>query len=415
MRKNLLLTGIIFMLILMLVILTGCGDKKSNTNQNQEVENVTSNNEIQANKTGIEIKEIVQRFTDGIAVVKDNNNNQYAIDENGNVIVKSKDSDENVYYSNGYISVGNYIYDSDGKEITHDENKTYGNVSKSGYVSVVIKSEDVSGKQYIEQIEDLQGNKISDSYTLYSTDSDFVYLFEDFYHVYDRENEEYLLINAKNNEIKNLEEVLYKDGGRLSYAPDRIKKFGNLYLISTDVYNAWCVNSDFSKVTSAEPRYDNLGYTVNKIILDKYMIGKGNQGGNADEIRAFDLDGNMVKDFSEIGNVKAIEEYNNIIYIISETGYIYTMDENFNYIIQPEKTEYEGLLKCKDGIIATKDVGSGNVNMTLLDENLQPVKELATISHSYTSSDSDKFLYYDFVNSYSIYNLETNKELEIYE
>lgn len=414
MRKNFLLTGIIFMLILMLVILTGCGDKKSNTNQNQEVENVTSNNEIQDNKTGIEIKRIDQEFMDGIAVVKDNNNNQYAIDENGNVIVKSKDSDENIYYSNGYISVGNYIYDSSGKEITHDENKTYGNVSKSGYVSVVIKSEDVSGKHYIEQIEDLQGNKISDSYTLYSTDSDFVYLFEDFYHVYDRENEEYLLINAKNNEIKNLEEVLYKDGGRLSYAPDRIEKFGNLYLIS-ERSNAWCVNSDFSKVTSATPRYDGFGYTVNKIILDKYMIGEGNQGGNADEIRAFDLDENMVKDFSEIGNVKAIEEYNNIIYIISETGYIYTMDENFNYIIQPEKTEYVGLLKCKDGIIATKDVGSGNVNMTLLDENLQPVKELVTISHSYTSSDGDKFLYYDSVNSYSIYNLETNKELEIYE
>lgn len=414
MRKKFLLTGIIFMLILMLVILTGCGDKKSNTNQNQEVENVTSNNEIQANKTGIEIKEIVQKFTDGIAVVKDNNNNQYAIDENGNVIAKSKDSKENVYYSNGYISVGNYIYDSEGKEITHDENKTYGNVSKSGYVSVVIKSEDVSGKHYIEQIEDLQGNKISDSYTLYSTDSDFVYLFEDFYYVCDRDNEEYLLINAKNNETKNLEEVLCKDGGSLSYAPNIIRKFGNLYLLS-EGSKAWCVNSDFSKVTSAAPIYDGFGYTVNNIILDKYMIGKGNQGGNADEIRAFDLDGNMVKDFTEIGNVKAIEEYNNIIYIISETGYIYTMDENFNYIIQPEKTEYVGLLKCKDGIIATKDVGSGNVNMTLLDENLQPVKELATISHSYTSSDGDKFLYYNYVNSYSIYNLETNKELEIYE
>ena len=91
------------------------------------------------------------------------------------------------------------------------------------------------------------------------------------------------------------------------------------------------------------------------------------------------------------------------------------MDENFNYIIQPEKTEYEGLLKCKDGIIATKDVGSGNVNIILLDENLQPVKELATISHSYTSSDGDKFLYYNSVNSYSVYNLETNKKLEIYE
>ena len=115
MKKRIFIVGIIFILISMLVILTGCGDKKSNTNQNQEVENVTSNNEIQANKTGIEIKEIVQRFTDGIAVVKDNNYNQYAIDENGNVIVKSKDSDENVYYSNGYISVGNYIYDSEGK------------------------------------------------------------------------------------------------------------------------------------------------------------------------------------------------------------------------------------------------------------------------------------------------------------
>ena len=412
MKKRIFIIGIIFILISMLVILTGCGDKKSNTNQNQQVENVTSNNESKISKTGIEIAEIIQRFSDGIAVVKDDSNNQYAIDEDGNVIIKRKDSNENVYYSNGYISSGSYIYDSTGKEITHEENKTYGKVSKSGYVSVVIKSEDVSGKKYIEQIEDLQGNKVSETYNLYNSEPNFMYVFEDYYMTYNNENEEYLLINAKNKEVKNLEEILYKDGGIMYNLPETVEKIGNIYLIDTKVQDAWCVNNDFSKVTSARPHYDNYEYKTKKILLDKYIIGEGTQGGNADEIRAFDLDGNMVKDFSKIGNVKSIEEYNNTIYVISETGYIYTMDENFNYIVGPQKTDYESLLKCKDGILAVQYVDSENRKLTLLDNNLQPVKEMGSISRNYASCDGNKFLYYD---KYDIYNLETQKKLEIYE
>lgn len=413
MKKKILSLGIIAVLIVMLFALTGCGNKENNTNTNVQKENLNEDI-ISTNTTGIEIKEVIEKFDNGLALVEDENKYQYVIDETGNVIYENENK-QDVFVSNGYISVGNYIYDNKGMVVAQDENKIYGNVSKSNYVSVQVKSEDVSGTTTVVQIEDLKGNKITDFTQSFSSNqviNDIKYLFGDFYTVYDRENEEHLLINAKNNEIKKMNEIL--DGFKNS--------FESLYIIGQDGnwYYAganskyWIINSDFSKVISNKQYYKDDEYKCSKVILDKYLIGNGSRSAIADKIVAFDLEGNMIKDFTEIGKIKSITDYNDIIYVISETGYIYTIDSSFNYILQPTKTEYENLFKTKDGIWASK-----GKNIYLLNDKLEQGKELTGISFTlvdpFAISDDINFIYSSSEGSYyDVYNIETGKLLEIY-
>lgn len=411
MKKKILSLGLIAVLIIMLFALTGCGNKESNTNTNIQKENLNEDT-ISTNTTGIEIKEVIEKFDNGLALVEDKNQYQYVIDESGKVVYENENK-QDVYVSNGYISVGNYVYDNKGMVVTQGDNKTYGNVSKSKYVAVQVKTEDVSGTTTVVQIEDLKGNKITDysqTFTTYGVNN-IEYLFEDFYTVYDREKEEVLLINAKNNEIKKVEEIIDGCDGE----PYVYEQYGNWYRVRTNGdLNDWFINSDFSKVISNKQYYNDDEYECSKVILDKYLIGNGNKTNTSDKIVAFDLEGNMVKDFTEIGKIKSITDYNNIIYVISETGYIYTMDSSFNYILQPTKTEYENLFKTKDGIWASK-----GKNIYLLNDKLEQGKELTGISFTlvdpFAIGDDVNFIYSSSEGKYhDVYNIETGKLLEIY-
>ena len=410
MRKKILSLGIIGVLLIMLFVLTGCGDKTT-TNTNKSSNNNESSNVNQENRTGIAIKNIVQKFTDGLAVVEDSNENQYVIDENG-VVIYENTTNKDIYISNGYISVGNYIYDNKGNEVTHNENKDYKNVSKSGFVAVTDTTEDISGTKSDNRVEDLKGNVISDSYGVY----DVNYLFEDYFVAYDHEKDKDILINAKTKETQNLSDVLtdYNDKGDLPSA----EKIGEWYLIKCSGNDDWYAKNDFSKAVSLKQYFDDYSYKCDYFVLEKYIIGKGTQGGNSDLTKAFDLDGNVVKDFSEIGGILSIEDYNNTIYAISGTGYIYTMDENFNYIKEPEKSEYNSLIKTEEGIWGASTYRDGEESkekLVLLNDKLEETKEITGIKYfSSPKSDGIKFMYENAVNSSQIYNIKTGKMLEIY-
>ncbi len=158
-----------------------------------------------------------------------------------------------------------------------------------------------------------------------------------------------------------------------------------------------------------------------------------------------DFDTNVIKDFSEVGGINSIEDFNNKIYAISETGYIYTMDENLNYIKEPEKTEYVGLIKTDKGIyayseqeIAQEDTKKLQVKLDLLDDNLNSNKtvfdEIATDETYYnfltgltinrtprvTYETNGKFIYsyQDFKEDgkviFKIYDTEKEKFIELY-
>lgn len=405
MKKKILSLGVIAVLIAMLFVLTGC---RNNSDTNTET-NVQNDNLVQDSSStttvGLEIDEVLKKFDNGLALVQDENKYQYVIDESGKVVYENENK-QDVYVSNGYISVGNCVYDNKGMVVAQSENKIYGNVSKSEYVAVQIKTEDVSGTTTVEQIEDLKGNKITDYSQTYTTygGPDIEYLFEDFYTVFDRETEELLLINAKNNEIKKLEEILDVDGSR----PYVYEQYGNWYRVGTKgSLNDWFINSDFSKIISNVQYYNKNRYECTEFILDKYMIGNGRE----DKVAAFDLEGNMVKDFTEIGKIKSITDYNNIIYVISETGYIYTMDSSFNYILQPTKTEYENLFKTKDGVWASK-----SKNIYLLNDKLEQGREFTTGKNlAFPIGDGINFIYSSSEGEYhDVYNIGTGKLLEIY-
>lgn len=387
----------------LILCLAGCGNKTNNES--------SSENESKENKTGIAINKVVKNFTDGLAIVEDSNKTQYVIDENGNVIYENT-TNKNLYVNNGYISVGNYIYDNKGKEVQHNESKTYKDVSKSQYVLVTNTVEDVSGIKSNDRIEDLNGNIISETYN----ENYIKYLFEDYFIIYDSENENYQLFNAKTKETNNFSNLLeanYFGNDILS-----IEEKGEWYFIEFAGIGSWYIKNDFSTVISGQQSYDYYMYSCGDFILEKYLIGEGIQGGNSNQTRAFDLNGKMVKDFSEIGGIQSIVDYNNIIYVISKTGYIYTMDENFNYIIQPEKTEYDSLIKSNQGIWAIESYKDGSETkdkITLLDDKLEKQKEIDNITYfSFPKSDGVNFLYSSTTENKKIYNIKTGKMLEIY-
>ena len=430
MKKKILTLGVIILLVSLSVILTGC---ENNSKEKNEIS--TETNEQISKETGIEITKVTERFSGGVAIVEDGNERQYGIDENGKVICEnevteyldsaSKANGDTMYASNGYITLnskdkGNYIYDSKGKEIAHSENKKYGKVSKSGYINVIAMNEDVSGQSYVAQIEDLEGNKISETYKSFGPTAgspEITYLFEDFFEIYDRETEEYLLINAKTKELKKMTDVI--DGFDTKYVKtlEYVDTYDNWYSVKNESNDYWFIKKDFSKVVEGTQYYEDYKYACNTIVLDKYLIGHGEQGGNSEQTKAFDFDGNMVKDFSDIGGIKVMQVYNNVIYVITDTGYIYTMDENFDYISEPIKTEYTNLLKTEDGIWGANGSNINNSQINLLDDKLQTKKEISvkTDNLSEMTGDGEKWIYktVNEVTSF-VYNVEKEEILQIY-
>lgn len=381
MKKKILSLLITLFLIVMLLVLTGCSN--SSNNQADSTSNGDGSSEITKEENlgaGEKINKVIQNFSGGLALVEDTEKKQYVINESGKVVFNYDTKAGDIYVRNGYISVGNYVYDNKGKEILHDETKTYGEVSKSGYIAVVLEKDDISGKTYFSQVEDLKGNMISEScqveYSLYSSMLP-KWLFDDNYMI-QKDEGSYLddyIFNASNKDMKAFDGIAKYECS--------IKKIGdNWYSISSSGWGARqkIVNQDISQIIENKSSYE----LFENVLLGKHFYSSGPSIQNI-----LDSDKNVVKDFSEVGGIKSIEDFNNKIYAISETGYIYTMDENLNYIKEPEKTDYVGLIKTDIGIYAyseqkidTEDTKKLQVKLDLLDDNLNSKKtvfnEMAT-------------------------------------
>ena len=158
-------------------------------------------------------------------------------------------------------------------------------------------------------------------------------------------------------------------------------------------------------------KFDILG-----IINDKYFYAETDN----DNYGIYDMKGKLVKDLTE-GGISYIFENDDVYYVKSNTGYIYTLDSNFEYITEPIKNT-STLLPTEKGIIGFIDS-----KVYLLDKTLEFNKELSYISdfsardinndimkstmNGFTYYLKDKFLYSD---NNIIYNLETEKAVEIY-
>ena len=93
------------------------------------------------------------------------------------------------------------------------------------------------------------------------------------------------------------------------------------------------------------------------------------------------------------------------------------MDENFDYISEPIKTEYTNLLKTKDGIWGANGSDINNSQINLLDDKLQTKKEISvkTDNLSEMTGDGEKWIYktVNEVTSF-VYNVEKEEILQIY-
>lgn len=205
-----------------------------------------------------------------------------------------------VYGENDY----NYVFDSKGKEV-YKVNGAIGGVSENGYCITEEDEENMARGKYLQyNIIDLKTGK-----SVYEKDYDHVQNgFQEFkYSNY----KDYFIKEESNSEIaidaKTLEE-----------------------------YKNYASNKEYLKNESEElkdlkmPYYNGgTNYSGSNIIdvNKKLLLKKGN---------IIDFDGNELKDVSE-GDVKYISSYGDNIFVVTETGYVYTLDKNYEYKVKPQK------------------------------------------------------------------------------
>ena len=397
MKKKILSLGVVAILIAMLVLLTGCGNETTNINTNTDTNDSSTINTEQ--KEGISISEVVEPFANGYAIVKGTDGNKYVIDENGNVTYTI--NFDKYTFSNGYIIVDyDYIIDATGKKILEeDDTKSYLAISKSGYVVVETVSSNLSGTSYKVGIEDLNGNSV------YSYDGALEldrckYITGDIFQIGGT------FINAKTGKtFKDEDGDIPEIKGKAMDGKIYARTLDNQYIISEDLEDVFTYKDD------AWSTFDILG-----IINDKYFYAKTDDNNYG----IYDMKKNLVKDLTE-GGISYIFENDDVYYVKSNTGYIYTLDSNFEYITEPIKNTAT-LFPTEIGIIGFIDS-----KVYLLDKTLEFNKELSYISNtegkhinndimkstmnSFTYYLKDKFLY---GGNNMIYNLETEKAVEIY-
>ncbi len=397
MKKKILGLGVVLILIGMLVLLTGCGDKTTNTNDSSTIN--TEQNNSNEQKEGISISEVVEPFANGYAIVKGTDGNKYVIDENGNVTYTI--NFDKYTFSNGYIIVDNdYIIDATGKKILEeDDTKSYLAISKSGYVVVMTQSSSLSGVSNKVDIEDLNGNSVY-SYDKELSLEDCKYITGDLF----RLNSTF--INARTGKtFKDDNGDIPEIKGNAVDGKIYAKSVNHQYIISEDLEEVFTDQQDMWS------KFDILG-----IINDKYFYAKTDDNNYG----IYDMKGKLVKDLTD-GGISYIFENDDVYYVKSNTGYIYTLDSNFEYITEPIKNT-STLLPTEKGIIGFIDS-----KVYLLDKTLEFNKELSYISdfsardinndimkstmNGFTYYLKDKFLYSD---NNIIYNLETEKAVEIY-
>lgn len=394
MQNKKIIIGIVIIILVIVacstVVIFSLKNNETSKKKKEQTSTPTPTNNVEEEENEIEIKKVIEKFDKGLALVEDEDEKQYVINEKGKIIYEQED-DEEIFINNGYISAGHYIYDSKGKEVAHNDNKIYNKVSKSEYVLVTIEINNVTGTKYMNQIEDLKGNKVSEQYLTYSDFDSDRYLFEDFYLIYDREKEDNVILDANKNEAKYAEEF---ENRFLETTLSTVRKYGEWYCVRSAKGFNWFVNSDFSKIIYEKINVDNEEYTYKQVILDKYMLAESNQG----KVALFNTEGNMIADLTENGGVKDIKAFEDVIYILSDK-YLYTVNSDLEYIVEPKKTDFSGLALTKEGVWGV-GTNKGKEKLVLLDEKTEEKAEMSDVEDwnlkniiKEQSSDGSKFIY----------------------
>ena len=143
---------------------------------------------------------------------------------------------------------------------------------------------------------------------------------------------------------------------------------------------------------------------------DKYYLGE--QG-------IVDLTGKVVYDFSE-GGYSQVCYYDGSYYVVSKTGFLYTMDDNFKRIAEPIKHSTSDLVLTTNGIV-TVEGGCG-----IIDKNLNKVQSIKLdegerLNAEMSNEHLDQYIYINKKNSsgslsfpIKVYDVQNQKYINFY-
>ena len=395
MKKKILKLFILLAVVaLLLVCLTGCENDKEdddNDRKNDDAEEVVDEDyELYDNQNQgtVEISEIVYRFDGGIAIVKDENNNWFAINEKGEIVLELPIAEgreaidlvkEDVTCKNGYIKVdthstGNSIkyYDKNGKEILNDldeDTKIISDISKSGYYWVTKESKTLAGNEYTYSIQDLDGNIIKD-FGKKDSNSYAKLVGGDIFYGYLKENEEETDEETYIEVDNGKHFLLDAKSGKEIEAEGQVENFR---YVGYGWYLGWGVGSDDIIFKDNLEEYHELSSWRKdmQIINEKYYIERG-----SDTAIIRSMDGEEVKDLSE-GEAKNIAYFDGVYYVISKTDFCYTLDENFDYILEPKEFNSGHIVGVtSDGVVVCQSDEDGNIKYYITNKNFEVEKEL---------------------------------------
>ncbi len=409
MKKRILVVGLITIFILILVTLTGCGNKKETSSSDKINENEGSKQSKE-----IEFSHIESSYSGGYAILdsgkKDEKTQEeifYYVDSAGKVVdERSIYNNTEEIFSNGYTTVNpyrrdgtyndnigkSYIIDAEGNSIKSEKSSVaYSEVSKDGYVLAVYEEDGLSGKTYHTKIESLKGEEI---FTVEGK-AEYKLIIENIFAVILKDerkvSNKVILIDAKSKEKYEYDYNLYT-------ILDNVIGGKNYIYIDNKI-----ISTDLKKV------YDNMP-VMKQDLNDKYYLGE--QG-------IVNLEGKVVYDFSE-GGYSQVCYYDGAYYVVSKTGFLYTMDDNFKTIAEPIKHSTSDLVLTTNGVV-TVEGGCG-----IIDKNLNKVQSIKLdegerLNAEMSNEHLDQYIYINKKNSsgslsfpIKVYDVQNQKYINFY-
>lgn len=305
----------------------------------------------------------------------------YYAAKNGYIVFNPISTRDDGYLDNGYQNMSS-IYTTKGKVVKEGEPDVYyGKVSKSGYVFGVKRVEGLDGTSYQYFIENLKTNEVIEINSDYMPS--FEYCTFDIYtgvgdifvdYINNRGNK---FINLKTGETNNSYIFENRQGEIINYLRGPDYRYGYF------VYNNLIVSKDLKE----EYRFPNVNENGRCAFVligkNKVLANDGSMDGNFCGI--YDFNGNLLKNLAtenEDGygginiNIEQIMYYNEVYYIKSDNGFMYTLDENFDYIAEPTKTIEDNKISYSHYVCTAKGMAViSGMNMYLVDKDLNITKQ----------------------------------------
>lgn len=273
MKKKILSLVLISILIIMLLILTGCTNNQTNEENQNNGASQEGNKSNQEESIDLEI--VAASDEDDLILLRERYTyNYYITTLSGKIIAKNlKLSNSTFEIQNGFINAFNGKIYDKNGDLVYSSEAATTAISKNGYVLEMVTEESMA-----------EGT------------------------------------------VKKYRIVDYKTGEILTES-----KYGIEYLDYEDYFSYNTGNNTYVYDAKTKERGELPFGKSTELLSMKYRLKY-----NPTRQKIYDFDDNELKDISE-GGVREIVCYGDRIFVLTNTDYVYTLDMNFNYVVQPTK------------------------------------------------------------------------------